>query len=107
AGGGAGTTASVGIAIAGSVSVNLISDDTESFLDGVTVTHAAGDVTLTADDESTMTAIGGGGGLAPLGKLGAGAGVGVNRIASTTRPDIPGPRTASTANLDGHPTPAP
>jgi len=82
-------TAQRGVAIAGSLSWNKILNTTEAFLDRASVT-TTGDIVVSANDDSTQNAIGGGVGLSLGGKLGFGAGVAVNRVQATTRAAVVG-----------------
>ncbi|BAS54198.1 GLUG domain-containing protein [Leptolyngbya boryana NIES-2135] len=80
---GSGAPGKNGIAIAGSVSVNRITNTTEAYLNGVQAT-IAGSVSLDAKDNSRIFALGGAvAGL--VGRAGFGAGVGVNIIKNTVK----------------------
>ncbi|MBE9030746.1 DUF4347 domain-containing protein [filamentous cyanobacterium LEGE 11480] len=78
--GGAAAPSKNGIAIAGSVSVNRITNTTQAYIERSKVTTA--NVALNATDESKIFAIGGA--LSFGGKGGFGAAIGVNQITNTT-----------------------
>ncbi|MDH4188440.1 MAG: hypothetical protein OEV08_15750, partial [Nitrospira sp.] len=89
-----------GIAIAGSVSLNRIENETETYLDGVQATvkrnvPSGGNVSLFSTDTSEMLVIAGS--LSYGGKVGIGASVAYNKIDNTTRATIKG----STLKHDG------
>ncbi|MCU0548576.1 MAG: DUF4347 domain-containing protein [Leptolyngbya sp. Prado105] len=79
---GSGAPGKNGIAIAGSVSVNRITNTTQAYLDGVQAA-ITGSVLLDAQDSTHIFAIGGAASLS--GKAGFGAGVGVNIIKNAVK----------------------
>lgn len=87
---GTGAVASgVGVAVAGSVAVNNITNDISSSADNSNITASAGDASFTAKDDSELTVVAGGVSVSKT--VGIGSSVGVNKITSTV---------ASSANAD-------
>ncbi len=82
--GGSGAASQDGYAIAGSVSINKISNDTSSYITGII--GRTGAATLSATDSSSMWVVAGA--LAYGGKSGIGAAVAVNQISNSTRSSI-------------------
>ncbi len=72
-----------GTGIAGSVGVNLISSDTDAYVDSGSVISNTTSASLTADDTSSIIAVSGA--LAYGGKAGVGAGVAVNYIDTSSK----------------------
>ncbi|MGE5242652.1 MAG: beta strand repeat-containing protein, partial [Betaproteobacteria bacterium] len=98
--GGAGAPTENGKAGAGSVSVNRIIDSTQALLDGAQVT-SAGDIGLSATDNAEIFAIAGGGSYG--GKLGVGASIALNGIASDTQAAILGTDARATIGSEAAP----
>ena len=92
--GGAGAPRQNGVAIAGSVSINEILDNTEVVIDAASV-DVTGDITLDANSQAQISSIAGG--IAFGGRLGFGSAVSVNNITSNTRATV----TSSTVQHDG------
>ncbi len=82
--GGAGATSAQGYAIAGSVSINNITNNTTSYITGIT--GSTGAASLSATDSSSMWVVAGAASLG--GKAGIGAAVAVNEISNTTNSSI-------------------
>jgi trimeric autotransporter adhesin len=82
---GSGAPGKDGIAIAGSVSVNRITNSTQAYIDGVQAA-VVGAVLLDAKDTSNIFAIGGAVGFG--GKAGFGAGVAVNLINNSVKANL-------------------
>jgi hypothetical protein len=89
--GGAGASGAQGTAVAGSVSVNNITNTTESYIDGA-VLILLNDLLVKAKDESDIFAIAGAIALAKstgsVGATGVGAGIGVNIINNDTKASV-------------------
>jgi Ca2+-binding RTX toxin-like protein/acetolactate synthase small subunit len=79
---GSGAAGKDGYAVAGSVSLNKITNTTGAYITGANST-VGGNVTLKAKDNSSIFAIGGAASFG--GKAGVGAGIALNRIANTTQ----------------------
>ena len=73
------------ISVAGSVSLNMVFNDTRAYL-GHVVGDVKGNVTVNASDNSRIIAVGGG--VAVGGKAGVGAGVGANILGTADDPTI-------------------
>jgi hypothetical protein len=80
-----GAAGSDSISVAGSVSLNIIFNETRAYL-GRVVGDVSGDVCVDASDTSRIIAVGGG--VAVGGKAGVGAGLGANVLGSDDRPTI-------------------
>ncbi|MBD2214422.1 DUF4347 domain-containing protein [Nostoc linckia FACHB-104] len=95
--GGSGALGSKGIAIAGSVSVNNITNTTESYIDGGVLVLLT-DLLIKAKDESDIFAIAGA--LAFGGRAGVGAAIGVNIINNDTKATLKNSSLNYTGKLD-------
>jgi hypothetical protein len=94
--GGSGAPAKGSITVAGSVSINRIANTTRASLDAVSGV-VNGDVALTANDHSDLSAIAGA--VSFGGKAGLGAAVGINKISNTTTASISGSTFTQTGEL--------
>ena len=106
----AGNTTTDGTSFAGSASVNYITDTNIAVLDGAQVTEAAGgagttpgSITLSAQDDLKLYAIGGGASFATgAGSKGVGASLGYNQLTAQTHAGVLGTdQRAVVADTDG------
>ena len=86
-------------AFAGSVSINRVTDTTDADVDSATLTAA--NVGLSATDDPSILAIGGGASFT-AGNKGIGGSVGFNQMVGTTMAAIEGTNSRSTVNLSGN-----
>ncbi len=84
---------------AGSISINRVVDTTDAIFDSGTLTAAS--LSLTATEDPTILAIGGGASFT-AGQKGIGGAVGFNQIVGTTMAAIEGTNARSTVNLTGN-----
>ncbi|MDT9272809.1 MAG: hypothetical protein P5672_25755, partial [Limnospira sp. PMC 1234.20] len=96
--GGAGASGASGVALAGSVSIALIFNDTEARLQDGSV-QAGGALTVMAYDRSMIVSVAGAAAFG--GKVGLGSAVAVNNIASNTRARLRGTTLPLSVNHGG------
>lgn len=82
---GSGAPLKSGIAVAGSISVNVVLDDVEAYLSDVNAI-VGGDCSITAQSEATIIAVGGAVGFG--GRAGVGVGIAINVMGDDAEPSV-------------------